>query len=81
MYPQFIAKIRKQYTHCQFFYNSILLRQCNDLQLETFQIIDGQLHFVVSQYGKTSTLKIASSKVSDGDWHNVTVTVTGMYLS
>ena len=45
----------------------------------SFQIVDGQLHFVVSQYGKTSTLKIGSTKVSDGDWHNVTVTIIGMF--
>ena len=42
-----------------------------------FQVVDDELQFVINQYGRVSTLKIPSYKVSDGEWHNVTVTVSG----
>ena len=45
-----------------------------------FQVVDDELQFVINQYGRVSTLAIPSHKVSDGEWHNVTVTVSGKWI-
>ena len=43
-------------------------------------MINGKLTFSIYQYGGLETVTMETPSVSDGNWYNATVTITGNFL-
>ncbi|XP_053399963.1 cadherin-related tumor suppressor-like [Mercenaria mercenaria] len=62
-------------------YGVLLFASTLEGSLCVLSVFDGQLKFTVKQYGASKSVVVTSPGVSDGKWHNATVTITASDVS